>query len=71
MKNQRTPESITVTISRTIQIQQYQPLTISIAETHNCDEDEDPQEVRNTVYKQVAESVSRYLNREYKRYMED
>lgn len=67
----RIPESITITISRTIQVKQYEPLTVTVTETYQCEEDDDLQEVRNAAYKQVADSVAKYLKREYKRYTED
>ena len=67
-KPQRRPEEITVTVSKTIQHRQFEPVTITVSERHVLSEDENPKAVRLQVYNQVATSVARYMNKELDRY---
>lgn len=70
-KQERLPEEITVTISRTIQIRQYEPVAVTVTERHTPEAGEDPNLIRNEVYNQVAKSVAKYMDRELKRYSEE
>lgn len=70
-KPQRRPETITVTINRTVQLKKFEPLTITVTEVHQVQEGEDPRAVRLQVYNQVATSVASYMNKELERYTEE
>jgi len=68
---QRKPEELIVTISRTVQIRQYEPVTVTVTEKHKLGEDEEPKKVRLQVYNQVATDLARFMDRELKRYSEE
>jgi hypothetical protein len=70
-REQRVPSEITVTISRTIQIRQYEPVTVTVTERHELEEGEDPKVVRLQVYNQIAPDVARFMDKEVKRYSEE
>lgn len=55
---------ITVTISKTVQVRQYEPLTVTVTATSEDDSD------RDALYKDTALAVSKYIKREVARYTE-
>jgi len=62
------PESITLTVSKTVQIRQYEPVTVTLSETHILNDDEDIGQVRNQLYLQIGKAVGIYINKEIERY---
>ncbi len=59
--------NITISVSRTIQVKQYEPVTVSASETVECDED-DADEVRLRTYKNVTTAVFKYIENERRKY---
>jgi hypothetical protein len=70
-KPQRRPEELTVTLSRTVQVRQYEPVTVTVTERHVLGEDEATAETRLQVYNQVASDLARFMDKELKRYQEE
>lgn len=56
------PKSLVVKVSRTIQTEQYHPLTLESVETYEIEEDTSPEEYA----KQKAQAFSRAASRMYK-----
>jgi len=63
-----TPESITVTITRTVQVKQYEPVGVTISETYPVPHDEDMDRLRRVLTKRIGRSVEEALDREVDRY---
>jgi hypothetical protein len=51
------PKSVTVTVSKTIQVAQYEPLTIQIVETHDLESEDNPREVRSQLVASLSKSL--------------
>lgn len=64
-------KTITVTVSRTVQPQQYCPVTVTVSETHEVKEGESTREVRNAAYNSVSASVVKYVEHEVDTYSKD
>lgn len=69
-EEQRRPQELTVTVSRTCQVRQYEPVTITVTERHELHENEDPRRTRLKIYNQVATHVASFMDKELKRYSE-
>lgn len=52
---------VTATYSRTVQIEEYEPLKISETLTGSVEEDETPEEAYDTLYEEARESVERKI----------
>lgn len=61
--------STTVTISKTTQLKQYEPLTVTI--TRSIDDSNDTEENRKKLYNSVGIQVKKLVERERKRYAEE
>lgn len=61
--------STTVTISKTIQLKQYEPLTVTI--TRSIDDSNDTVENRKKLYNSVGIQVKKLIDKESKRYAEE
>jgi len=61
---QRTPETLTVTVSKTVQIKQFEPATVTITEIHQLTDGDDARRVRSEVYSNISKSVVRMINNE-------
>lgn len=70
VKRQRDPEELTITLSRTVQVRQYEPVTVTITERHKLQEGENIANVRLEVYNQIAPSLARFMDKELARYSE-
>ncbi len=68
---QRRPKELTVSISRTVQIKQYHPVTVSVKEVHELEEGESVRTVRTEVYNQIGSALASYMDHELKRYKEE
>lgn len=55
-----------ITISKTIQVRQFEPLTVTVTDEADCDTEQDAKEL----YEQVGSMVKRIIVREFKRYDE-
>jgi len=64
-------KTITVTVARTVQIKQYEPVVVTVSETHEVKEGEVTREVRNAAYNSVSASVVRYVEHEVENYSKD
>lgn len=67
-KPQRVPEQITVTVSRTVQVTRFEPVTVTVTEVHNLNADDDARSVRRSVYRQIAGDVELMVAKEVERY---
>lgn len=63
-------KSLTITVSKTVQVKQYEPVTITLTDIVELESDDDPKDVRNRVYKELTKSLVVYLNHEIKQYAE-
>lgn len=61
---QRVPASITVTVSKTVQIKQYEPSVVTVTEVHELDEADNARLVRHAVYSNISKSVRAMINHE-------
>lgn len=59
---------ITVTVSRTQQVAQYEPLTISIVQEIEVKGDEDVSELRVKAARQISRDVALAMEKEVKRH---
>ena len=57
-------KEITVTVAKTIQIVQYEPVNITVSHTANLDEDDDPQEASMELYKVCTKAIAKFLENE-------
>ena len=64
-------KTITVTVQRTVQIKQYEPVVVIVSETHEVKDGESTREVRNSAYNSVSASVVRYVEHEVENYSKD
>lgn len=65
------PNSTTVTITKTIQVVQFEPVTVTVSETYDIEDGEDVVAIRSHAYNSCAKSVVRYLNNEIRRWNPD
>jgi hypothetical protein len=70
-KSPHKAKTVTVTISRTVQIRQYEPVTVTVSEVHEVKEGETTREVRNSAYNAVSASVVKYVEHEVDNYLKD
>ena len=63
--------TIQVTVSRTVQIKQYHPSTISVTLTGNLEEGDKFVESRDKLYKAASSSVTKMMNQEIDKYTEN
>jgi hypothetical protein len=64
-------KTVTVTVSKTAQPQQYCPVTVTVTEVHEVKDGESTREVRNAAYNSVSASVVRYIDHEVENYSKD
>lgn len=62
------PDSITVTITRTVQITQYHPVDVTITETYSVPEGADMDTLRRALTRKIGSAVADTMDREIKRY---
>ncbi len=74
LKNRKTralnkqPTSTTVTVQKTIQVVQFEPVTVTVSETYDIEPGDDVTAIRAHAYNNCAKSMVRYLNNEIKRW---
>lgn len=64
-------KTVSVKVTRTVQVQQYQPSTIEVTETADVPEGSDPRDVKDELYKSASASVVKFMNAEIKKYSEE
>jgi CTP:molybdopterin cytidylyltransferase MocA len=64
-------KTVTVTVQRTVQIRQYEPVVVTVSETHEVLEGESTREVRNAAYNGISASVVKYVEHEVENYSKD
>lgn len=60
--------TIKISVSRTIQVERFEPVSVTVEETIQVKDNEDPVEARTTLYKDVTQQVKRYVDNERKKY---
>ena len=63
--------TIQITVSRTVQVKQYEPVSVTISETIELDDDEHVDASRLALYKVVTQNVKRYIENEVNKYSLD
>ena len=61
-------ETISVKVSRTQQVKQYEPVTVEVVHTVELEADEDVEERRLEIYKSVTQAVKKYIDNEVRKY---
>jgi len=64
-------KTVTVTVQRTVQIRQFEPVVVIVSETHEVKEGESTREVRNAAYNGISASVVKYVAHEIENYSKD
>ncbi len=64
-------KQISVTVTRTVQLQQYHPATVSVTEVADIPEGEDYEAVRTALYKSATKAVTKFLRNEVRLHGED
>lgn len=62
--------SVSVTVSRTVQVQNYTPSTVTVTETADVG-DNDPEDVKRELYESASKSMQKYMRAEIKKYKGD
>lgn len=57
-------KTITVTVSKMVQLRQYEPFTVTVAEIVELETGDDKLTVRNETYASISKSVTKYINHE-------
>jgi hypothetical protein len=63
--------TVTVSVQRTVQIKQYEPVVVIVSETHEVKDGESTREVRNAAYNGISASVLKYVEHEVENYSKD
>jgi hypothetical protein len=70
-KSTHEAKTVTVTVHRVVQIKQFEPVSVTVSETHEVKDGESTREVRNSAYNSVSASVVRYIEHEVENYSKD
>lgn len=60
--------TIKIEVSRTVQINSYEPVSVKVTEQVVVGEEEDTDEVRDATYSRVTKAVKRYIDNEAAKY---
>ena len=55
---------ITIEVNRTVQVRQYEPVSVRISETITVDEDDDVEEARRQLYREITQANKKFLDNE-------
>ena len=69
-KKSKPKKTITVTVSKTVQTQQYEPVIVTVSETVEVSADRDSQEVHLETYKGVTKSAKKFIDNEIAKWTE-
>lgn len=56
--------TITIEVSRTVQVRQFEPVSVRVCETITVDEDDDVEEARTSLYREVTRANKKFLDNE-------
>ena len=59
-------KTVSVTVQKTVQAAQYEPVTISVTETADLEADDKSKAVKRKLYESASESVHEYMKEELK-----
>ena len=62
------PDTLTITVERTVQIPKFNPIGVSITETYTMPRNVDMESVRKVLTRNIGASIELAINREMKRY---
>ena len=62
--------SVSVTVSRTVQVRNYTPSTVTVTETAEVGEGQSAQKVKDALYESASDSMQEYMRKEIKKYRE-
>lgn len=60
--------TLKISVCRTVQVERYEPVTVTVEESIQLKDSEDPAEARSALYKDVTQQVTRYVKNEVKKY---
>lgn len=60
--------TIKIAVSRTIQVERFEPVSVTVEESIQLKDDEDAAEARTQLYSDVTKQVTRYVRNEVKKY---
>ena len=60
--------TIQITVTRTVQVKQFEPVTVTLSETIEVEDDADVKEARLALYTGVTSRVERYIKNEVTKY---
>lgn len=63
-------KTVSVTVTRTVQVVQFQPSTVSVTETAEVG-DQDPNEVKQELYESASKSMQKFMRGEIKKYKKE
>lgn len=63
--------SVSVTVTRTVQVAQYQPSTVSVTETADVPAGMKASDVKAALYESASASTQKYMRAEIKKYRQD
>lgn len=66
-----TKKIITIEVSKTVQVAQFEPVTVKVTETVEVGADQDASEVRFETYKTVTQAVKKYIDNEVRKYTDE
>lgn len=63
--------SISVSVSKTVQVKQYEPVAVTVSLTASVDKKDNFQECRDALHKKASTAVSKLINAEIEKYQEE
>lgn len=62
------PKTITVTVTKTVQTAQYEPVTVTVTEVREVSSEKDSEETHLKMYTGVTKSVKKFIDNELAKY---
>lgn len=62
---------VSITVSRTVQVQQFQPSTVSVTETAEIPEEMTASDVKRALYKSASKAVEEFIESERLKYQKE
>jgi hypothetical protein len=60
--------TVKISVTRTIQVDRFEPVTVTVEESIQLKDSEDPVEPRRELYKEVTQQVAKYIENEKRKY---